>query len=101
MMSCITRVRPVPQVLKPMVMILRREPEWLIGMVSSCRAVFCRLTRCEEQSQPFDRAGRPAVSAPGDSEPGSAEALDQHIDGEFLDACKRENRCSRRAILAD
>src|SRR6185295_18900876 len=34
-------------------------------------------------------------------ESGIAEVMDQHIDGEFLDVGKREDRLLSRAILAD
>src|SRR4051812_33791093 len=89
MMACITRVSPVPSVLKPMLMIFRRRRESDIG------------ARCEEQAEPLGRPARSGVPAPAHRESRSLKTLDQYVDGKSLDVCKREHRPLRGAILVD
>src|SRR4051794_15613238 len=77
MMLCITRVKPVPWVLKPMAMSLRRAREWLIGRRSSshsacrhiraCRVAQAGLARFGEQTPAPRRAGWPPVAGVGGS----------------------------------
>ena len=75
MMLCITRVKPVPWVLKPMAMIFTSAMARSFG--------FVRLARGEEQSQSLELPGRPPVPAMGDGETRLLQIRNQFVDGEF------------------
>src|SRR5262245_50592825 len=91
MMLCITRVKPVPDTLKPSAMILRRGREALIGTPCSyCRC--CRLTLGEKQSESLNRSGRTRVPVVNDGEARVLQMPDQHVDGQLPGVSQKKDR---------